>query len=296
MSWGCCQERVIKGHHSITNLLTIQSQLPSGGLSSPSQNPATTPTPTGFETPRSQTPLVSDKFIRLGPKATLRLTPAMLPTPPLTPSPPPPDPIRLIKTNFDSNDDLNHSGYLSHVSDNTSDSSDQKKRFQFTRRQRELAMEAIIPESLDDFEAKVFFFFFYPLCIRLSEISYRISFKMGPMWRRPIFVFQELFLRSECDIKHDIDLLSNTILSQVIRINDKQDGLLALIVPTMPEKIRSSLFPNLDTIFPGYMKKINTASRRNNSPGTTNHFTALNLSIYNRYSNRVCGFNVLVVF
>lgn len=74
-----------------------------------------------------------------------------------------------------------------------------------------------------------------------------------------------------------------TVLNRrMIRINEQDGSLLALIIPTMPTSIRKHLLDNFMTVFPGKLKTTDTQAE-----GEGYFFECLHLSWYNRYSTKV---------
>jgi hypothetical protein len=73
--------------------------------------------------------------------------------------------------------------------------------------------------------------------------------------------------------------------SSMLRINDKNRDLVALVCSTMPENIQVNLMHDLNTI---YEKGVYDKDTR--SEGERNDFQAVHFSYYNRYCTRVCFF------
>lgn len=66
------------------------------------------------------------------------------------------------------------------------------------------------------------------------------------------------------------------------------NGLLAMIVPTMPDSIHDRLLDKIQTVFPGELKERNSAHH--------GKFSTVHFSIYNRYSLQVCTHSTFVLF
>jgi len=68
----------------------------------------------------------------------------------------------------------------------------------------------------------------------------------------------------------------------MLRINDKNHDLIALLCSTMPEEIRVNLMRDLKFIYENGVYFKNTQEE-----GERNDFQAIHFSYYNRYSTRV---------
>jgi hypothetical protein len=77
-------------------------------------------------------------------------------------------------------------------------------------------------------------------------------------------------------------LFTNRPSSKILKIEDAEEGLLALIVATMPETLRRNLIDAVDTVYRGRLKSVD--SKKN---GERHVFDSIHFSYYNRYSKRV---------
>ena len=72
-------------------------------------------------------------------------------------------------------------------------------------------------------------------------------------------------------------------IRRMLRINDAKKDLIALILPNMPEELRSTLLAKLRLVYPS-LKTV-----KSKAEGLHNYFYSFHFSYYNRYSNRVSG-------
>lgn len=68
----------------------------------------------------------------------------------------------------------------------------------------------------------------------------------------------------------------------MLRLNDKNQNLVALLCSTMPEDIRINLMRDLNTIY-----KNGVYAKDTGVEGKKNDFQSIHFSYYNRYSTRV---------
>lgn len=68
----------------------------------------------------------------------------------------------------------------------------------------------------------------------------------------------------------------------MLRINDKNRNLVALLCSTMPQDIRVNLMRDLNTIYTDAIRAKDTRAQ-----GEMNDFESIHFSYYNRYSRRV---------
>ncbi len=78
-------------------------------------------------------------------------------------------------------------------------------------------------------------------------------------------------------------LMLTSLIRNILRINDAKNDLIALILPNMPEELRSTLLSKLHLVYPS-LKTTDSAAE-----GPDNDFFSFHFSYYNRYSNRVSG-------
>ena len=69
---------------------------------------------------------------------------------------------------------------------------------------------------------------------------------------------------------------------KVIRINDKDNNMVAIIIADMPKELVSSAFEEICTTFPGMVQ-----SRSDDDKNRESGFASLHFSYYNRYSKKV---------
>jgi hypothetical protein len=78
-------------------------------------------------------------------------------------------------------------------------------------------------------------------------------------------------------------ILNHLLYSRSLKICDVKGKVLLLLVPTMPDKLRLSLYNRLRSIFPEEFIHTNSST----GDGT---FPCVHFTIYNRYSVQVCLF------
>jgi hypothetical protein len=74
---------------------------------------------------------------------------------------------------------------------------------------------------------------------------------------------------------------------KILKIQDVNEDLLALIIANMPETLRRDLVDAIDSVFMGRFKKADT-----HGAGSTHVFDSIHFSYYNRYSKRVSQYSL----
>jgi len=84
-----------------------------------------------------------------------------------------------------------------------------------------------------------------------------------------------------------LDLLfcsfTNCYSSKILKINDDDDDLLALIIANMPDSLRKDVIDTIDCVYKGHLKHVD--SKKN---GEKHEFESIHFLYFNSYSKRVC--------
>ena len=151
-----------------------------------------------------------------------------------------------------------------------------------TQEERQFAKNAINAKSLGDFETKVCFYNITIIIILRVYFSCKISSKPErEQASQSILDFLMKFLMGK--LYNFFQVLSLLIFyRQMLRINDKNKNLMAIILPNMPKNLRCNLLKDLGTLYPN-LAYIDTATEPERIKES---FVATHFSYYNRYSNK----------
>ena len=131
------------------------------------------------------------------------------------------------------------------------------------------------------------YLFSYAENLLLTILRFRTSWRgENVKTNQNIYTFPVLILMGGCHCYLSLSLILIYLISNMLRINDTKEDLIALILPNMPEELRSTLLSKLRLIYPSLQTVDSQAE------GFDNTFSSFHFSYYNRYSNRVSDWSL----
>lgn len=168
---------------------------------------------------------------------------------------------------------------------------DNDGRYKFTEKQRKAANMAIRSKDLQDFEDKVRFLFRSKNLLISFTIQICSQLSNGKRERRTQYTWLDVEL---IDGYVSYSLYSRVLtpsLRKILKLDDANNGLLALVVANMPQQLRRDLIDTIDNVF-----RDRLTSSDSQKTGSAHTFDSIQFSFYNRYSKRVGHNNFLFIF